>query len=154
MNAINTIEIQTIANVAANAVAASLVESIGQDTPAPQRIHVPISQLRASRRNVRKTGAAGQFIKALVASIEWVGLLQNLTITAAANGGHYEVVAGGLHLAALKLLVKTKLLDADWPVPCLLVQTQDARTVSLTDNVQHEAVQPADQFEAFDTGLC
>jgi len=149
MNTISTIEIQAIANVAANIAAASQVESTGEDTPAPQRIHVPVSQLRASRRNVRKTGAAGQSIEALAASIERVGLLQNLTVTAAASGEHYEVVAGGRRLAALKLLVKTKRLNADWLVPCLLVQTQDARTVSLTENVQREAMHPADQFEAF-----
>lgn len=149
MNAINTIETQAIANVAANAVAVSQAERLGQETPAPQRIHVPVSQLRASRRNVRKTGAAGQSIEALAASIERVGLLQNLTVTAAASGEHYEVVAGGRRLAALKLLVKTKRLGADWLVPCLLVQTQDARTVSLTENVQREAMHPADQFEAF-----
>lgn len=149
MNAINTIETQAIANVAANAVAVSQAERLGQETPAPQRIHVPVSQLRASRRNVRKTGAVGQSIEALAASIERVGLLQNLTVTAAAGGEHYEVVAGGRRLAALKLLVKTKRLDADWLVPCLLVQTQDARTVSLTENLQREAMHPADQFEAF-----
>ncbi|MFT0850325.1 ParB/RepB/Spo0J family partition protein [Achromobacter sp. F4_2707] len=149
MNAINTIETQAISNVTAHAVAASQTERVGQETPAPQRIHVPVSQLRASRRNVRKTGAAGQSIEALAASIERVGLLQNLTVTAAANGAHYEVVAGGRRLAALKWLVKTKRLDAHWSVPCLLVQTQDARTVSLTENVQREAMHPADQFEAF-----
>ncbi|AUL45904.1 chromosome partitioning protein ParB [Bordetella trematum] len=149
MNAINTIETQAISNVTAHAVAASQAERVEQEMTAPQRIHVPVSQLRASRRNVRKTRAVGQSIEALAASIERVGLLQNLTVTAAASGEHYEVVAGGRRLAALKLLVKSKRLDAGWQVPCLLVQTHDARTVSLTENVQREAMHPADQFEAF-----
>ncbi len=34
-------------------------------------------------------------------------------------------------------------------MPCLLVQDASARTVSLTENVQREAMHPADQFEAF-----
>ncbi|WP_442593374.1 ParB/RepB/Spo0J family partition protein [Parapusillimonas sp. JC17] len=154
MNAINHNETQAIASMAAYAAAVVEAESIGQDaieqeTQAPERIQVPLSQLRVSRRNVRKTGAGGQSIASLAASIERVGLLQNLTVTAASNGEHYEVVAGGRRLAALKLMVKTKRLDAQWPVPCLLVQTQDARRVSLTENLQREAMHPADQFEAF-----
>jgi ParB family chromosome partitioning protein len=34
-------------------------------------------------------------------------------------------------------------------VPCLLVADGTARTASLTENVQREAMHPADQFEAF-----
>ncbi len=34
-------------------------------------------------------------------------------------------------------------------MPCLLVADGSARTVSLTENVQREAMHPADQFEAF-----
>ena len=56
--------------------------------PSQQMLLVPLSRLRPSRRNVRKT--AGPSIEALAASIERVGLLQNLTVTLAADGGHYE----------------------------------------------------------------
>ncbi len=34
-------------------------------------------------------------------------------------------------------------------MPCLLVADGTARTASLTENVQREAMHPADQFEAF-----
>jgi len=34
-------------------------------------------------------------------------------------------------------------------VPCLQVADGTARTASLTENVQREAMHPADQFEAF-----
>ncbi len=119
------------------------------DTPAQNLISVPLSQLRASKRNVRKTKSAGQSIDALAASFARVGLLQNLTVTLARNGEHYEVVAGGRRLAALKLLAKTRRIPKDWAVPCLLVADASARTVSLTENVQREAMHPADQFEAF-----
>ncbi len=115
--------------------------------PSQQMLLVPLSRLRPSRRNVRKT--AGPSIKALAASIERVGLLQNLTVTLAADGALYEVVAGGRRFAALKLLAKKRRIAKDWDVPCLLVADGSARTASLTENVQREAMHPADQFEAF-----
>ena len=136
MNAINQTETQAI-DTATQEVAA----------PAQNMILVPLFQLRASKRNVRKI--PGQSIDALASSIERVGLLQNLTVIAAANGEHYEVVAGGRRLAALKLLSKTRRIPKDWAVPCLLVADASARTASLTENVQREAMHPADQFEAF-----
>lgn len=115
--------------------------------PSQQMLLVPLSRLRPSRRNVRKT--AGPSIEALAASIERVGLLQNLTVMLAADGGHYEVVAGGRRFAALKLLAKKRRIAKDWDVPCLLVADGSARTASLTENVQREAMHSADQFEAF-----
>ena len=135
MNAITHTETQAIATA---------LESAAQ---AQNLLLVPLSQLRPSRRNVRKT--AGQSIDALAASIARVGLLQNLTVILASDGEHYEVVAGGRRLAALKLLAKKRHIPKDWEVPCLLVQDASARTVSLTENVQREAMHPADQFEAF-----
>lgn len=138
MNAITQTESQVIdtATAATDAI-----------TPEQNLIRVPLSQLRASRRNVRKT--AGQSIDALAESIARVGLLQNLTIIQARNGKHYEVVAGGRRLAALQSLAKALRIAKDWEVSCLLVADGDALTVSLTENVQREAMHPADQFEAF-----
>lgn len=77
MNAITQTEPQAIATLETAA-------------PAQNLILVPLSQLRPSRRNVRKT--AGQSIDALAASIARVGLLQNLTVILASDGEHYEVV--------------------------------------------------------------
>ncbi len=138
MNAINSTETQAIdtAHAATDTV-----------TPEQNLIRVPLSRLRPSKRNVRKT--AGQSIDALAESIARVGLLQNLTVILARDGEHYDVVAGGRRLAALKLLSKTRRIPKDWEVPCLLVADANARTVSLTENVQREAMHPADQFEAF-----
>lgn len=135
MNAITHTETQAIATALETA------------APAQNLLLVPLSQLRPSRRNVRKT--AGQSINALAASIARVGLLQNLTVILASDGEHYEVVAGGRRLAALKLLAKKRHIPKDWEMLCLLVQDASARTVSLTENVQREAMHPADQFEAF-----
>ncbi len=108
---------------------------------------IPLSQLRPSSRNVRKSGGAS--IPELASSIARVGLLQNLTVTASSDGEHYEVVAGKRRLAALKLLAKRRKLAKTHEVPCLLVPDASARTVSLTENVQREAMHPGEQFEAF-----
>jgi len=92
---------------------------------------------------------ASQSIDTLAASIARVGLLQNLTVIQSRNGEHYEVVAGGRRLAALKLLAKKRRIPKTLEIPCLLVADATARTASLTENVQREAMHPADQFEAF-----
>ena len=117
--------------------------------PSKHMILVPLSRLvlRPTGRNVRKT--LRMSIPELAASIQRVGLLQNLIVIPAADGEHYEVVAGGRRLAALKLLAKKHRIAKDWQVPCLQVADGTARTASLTENVQREAMHPADQFEAF-----
>ena len=117
--------------------------------PTKNLILVPLSRLvlRPTGRNVRKTPRMS--IPELAASIQRVGLLQNLIVIASANGEHYEVVAGGRRLAALKLLAKKHRISKEWEVPCLLVADGTARTASLTENVQRETMHPADQFEAF-----
>ncbi len=117
--------------------------------PTKNLILVPLSRLvlRPTGRNVRKTPRMS--IPELAASIQRVGLLQNLIVIASADGEHYEVVAGGRRLAALKLLAKKHRISKEWEVPCLLVADGTARTASLTENVQREAMHPADQFEAF-----
>ena len=108
---------------------------------------VPLSVLRPSARNARRGG--GTAIPELAASIERVGLLHNLVVVPQADGRHFEVVAGQRRLAALTLLAKRRRLAKDFGVPCVLVPDSKARTVSLTENVQREAMHPADQFEAF-----
>ncbi|WP_257386348.1 ParB/RepB/Spo0J family partition protein [Tahibacter caeni] len=115
--------------------------------PAQHLLLVPLSLLRPSSRNVRRAGAIG--IAELAASIARVGLLQNLTVTLACDGEHYEVVAGSRRLAALKLLAKQHRITKDAEVPCLMVADVSARTASLTENLQREAMHPADQFAAF-----
>ncbi|MDP8607855.1 ParB/RepB/Spo0J family partition protein [Serratia marcescens] len=117
--------------------------------PTKNLILVPLSRLvsRPTGRNVRKSPRMS--VPELAASIQRVGLLQNLIVIAAADGEHYEVVAGGRRLAALKLLAKKHRISKEWEVPCLLVAHSTARTASLTENVQREAMHPADQFEAF-----
>jgi ParB family transcriptional regulator, chromosome partitioning protein len=118
-----------------NTVTLSETQALEAAVPAQAMLLVALSSLRFAKRNVRKTG--GTPIAELAASIGRVGLLQNLTVIACADGEHYEVVAGG------------RRLPKDYPVPCLLVADASARTASLTENVQREPMHPADQFEAF-----
>lgn len=141
MNAITQTEARAV-----NTAAAIPLETAD---PTKNLILVPLSRLvsRPTGRNVRKTSRMS--IPELAESIRRVGLLQNLIVTATANGEHYEVVAGGRRLAALKLLAKKHHISKEWEVPCLLVADGTARTASLTENVQRENMHPADQFEAF-----
>lgn len=145
MNAANQTEaraVDTAASSAANVLQAA--------DPSKHMILVPLSRLvlRPTGRNVRKT-VPRMSIPELAASIQRVGLLQNLIVIPASDGEHYEVVAGGRRFAALKLLAKKHRIAKDWQVPCLQVADGTARTASLTENVQREAMHPADQFEAF-----
>ncbi|WPH15943.1 ParB/RepB/Spo0J family partition protein [Variovorax paradoxus] len=108
---------------------------------------IPLSKLRPSSRNVRKSG--GTSAPELAASIVRVGLLHNLTVVAGPDGEHYDVVAGRRRLAALKLLVKRRKLAKNHGVHCLLVLDDAARTVSLTENVQREAMSPIEELFAW-----
>jgi ParB family chromosome partitioning protein len=141
MNAVTTTEAQAL-DTRANVLQAA--------DPSKHMILVPLSRLvlRPAGRNVRKT-VPRMSIPELAASIQRVGLLQNLIVIPASDGEHYEVVAGGRRLAALKLLAKKHRIAKDWQVPRLQVADGTARTASLTENVQREAMHPADQFEAF-----
>ena len=141
MNAMTQTEARAV-----NAAAAVPLEAAD---PTKNLILVLLSRLvlRPTGRNVRKTPRMS--IPELAASIQRVGLLQNLIVIESADGEHYEVVAGGRRLAALKLLAKKHRISKEWEVPCLLVADGTARTASLTENVQREAMHPADQFEAF-----
>lgn len=114
----------------------------------PSIIQVPLSQLRLSPRNARKTG--GHDIEGLAASIAAHNLLQNLTVTPGANDSEYQVVAGGRRLAAMQLLRDRGQLDAEFSVPCKLINDDGvALEASTAENTLREAMHPADQFDAF-----
>jgi ParB family transcriptional regulator, chromosome partitioning protein len=142
MNTATLQETTAIAAAAAIAIGGAAAVAASQEL-----LLIPLSRLRPSSRNVRKSGGAS--IPELASSIARVGLLQNLTVVAAPDGEHYEVVAGRRRLAALKLLVKRRKLAKDHAVHCLLVPDDAARTVSLTENVQREAMSPIEELFAW-----
>jgi ParB family chromosome partitioning protein len=114
---------------------------------------IPLCDLQRARENVRKT-EPNMHIDALAALIDAQGLLQNLVVRPAAGNGrerHYEVVAGGRRLQALKLLARRRRIPRDFKVPCKLVEPQRATDVevSLAENIGQAPLHPADQFEAF-----
>ncbi|AEI76524.1 hypothetical protein CNE_1c11690 [Cupriavidus necator N-1] len=113
-------------------------------------LHVRIDQLAISPRNVRKTPSST--INELAASILSHGLMQNLTITATTNrkknAAPYEVIAGGRRLQALQQLMAERKLPKDHEVLCILREAGDAEEASIAENM-HEAMHPADEFEAF-----
>lgn len=113
---------------------------------------IPLSSLKASKRNIRKTDRTAD-IDALAESIQAHGLLQNLTVRTygSADSETYEVIAGGRRLAALKKLSKHKAITPDFPVPCRVLADEDASDteLSLAENELRVPIHPADQFEAF-----
>jgi len=108
---------------------------------------IPVASLVLSPLNVRKTG--GQSVEDLAASIRAQGLIQNLTVTAVEGKGKFEVVAGGRRWRALRQLIRSKALPKDHAVPCKIVTAEEAKEISLSENVIRSAMHPADQFEAF-----
>ncbi len=114
---------------------------------------IPLSKLQRAQANVRKTGRDAD-VKALAASIEAHGLLQNLTVRPVATNGksddRYEVIAGGRRLAALRKLAKSKRIAKDFPVPCsVLADSERPEELSLAENVERLPLHAADQFDAF-----
>lgn len=110
-------------------------------------IQIPLSQLKISNHNARKTG--GTKVDDLAASIIAHGLLQNITVTN--DGGEvYEVVAGGRRLRALQQLKKRGELPASLDnVPCNVIANGEVIEASTAENTIREAMHPADQCAAF-----
>lgn len=84
----------------------------------------------------------------LAASIEAAGLLHNLIVVRGSRG-LYEVCAGGRRLRAMALLVEQGRWAENQPVPVLVVPAEQALMASLIENVEREALNPADEFAAF-----
>ena len=111
-------------------------------------IAVPVSRLVLSKSNVRKTERNAR-LDELVASIAAHGVRQNLNVRAI-TGGRYEVVAGARRLLALKQLVTDRRLDAEAPVPCLVLRDDDdPAEISLVENAVRRTMHPDDQCAAF-----
>ncbi|MBF9151681.1 ParB/RepB/Spo0J family partition protein [Novosphingobium jiangmenense] len=114
---------------------------------------IPFSQLVLSQKNVRRV-KAGLSIEDLAEDIYRRTLLQSLNVRAMLddNGqetGLFEVPAGGRRFRALELLVKSKRMAKDQPVPCVVREGGIAEEDSLAENVMREGLHPLDQFRAF-----
>ncbi|MEE4212242.1 MAG: ParB/RepB/Spo0J family partition protein, partial [Parvularcula sp.] len=111
---------------------------------------IPLSRLRLSDSNVRKSGRTN--IAQLASDIAARGLLQNLLVTALKKPrGHYAVFAGGRRLEALQLLASDGRIGKDMDVPCKVLEGDDASLseTSLAENFQRENMTPTDECRAF-----
>ena len=104
-----------------------------------------------SRLNVRKVPSEPALLFQLMADIEARGVLQNLIgVPVPKKSGKYEVIAGGRRLTAVKQLIADGKLPANASVPMLVMDGRDqAAEVSLAENLQREAMNPADACLAF-----
>jgi len=114
---------------------------------------IPFSQLVLSQKNVRRV-KAGLSIEDLADDIYRRTLLQSLNVRAMLDDdgketGMFEVPAGGRRFRALELLVKTKRMTKDQPVPCVVREAGIAEEDSLAENVMRVGLHPLDQFRAF-----
>ena len=114
---------------------------------------IPFSQLVLSQKNVRRV-KAGLSIDDLADDIYRRTLLQSLNVRAVVGDdgnetGMFEVPAGGRRFRALELLVKSKRMAKDQPVPCVVREAGIAEEDSLAENVMRVALHPLDQFRAF-----
>lgn len=112
--------------------------------------YIHLNDLMVSPRNVRQDDAP---IDDLLGSIPAHGLLKNLVVIpgAGARSRAYDVVAGGRRLRALKALSSEgRLPEGLSEVPCLVLRPDaNLEEISLAENVGHNPMHPADEFEAF-----
>ena len=117
---------------------------------ASPRTTAPFNKLILSDTyQVRPVGSTSKLsIAELAASIKDGGVLQNLIVVQGARG-RYEVCAGGRRLEALALLVNAGDIPENYPVPVLIVPADKALMASLSENVFHIPMHPADEYVAF-----
>lgn len=117
-------------------------------------IDVPLSKLRKSPRNARRTPHSEAHIEALAGSIAAKGMLQKPVVepeydqTGAFTGRWLVTIGEGRRLAQL-LRLKRKEIGKGEPVSCVVDLANDPQEISLDENVTREDLHPADQFEAF-----
>ncbi|MGE7156794.1 ParB/RepB/Spo0J family partition protein [Methylorubrum rhodesianum] len=109
---------------------------------------IALDRLSPDPLNVRKTYRP-EAIAELAASIKAVGLLKNLVVRKAKKRGHFYVSAGGRRLAALNMLAEAGDLTADYAVRAIECSAAEAVEISLAENVTAEAMNPVDEFEAY-----
>jgi ParB family chromosome partitioning protein len=112
--------------------------------------NIAIGRLQLSARNVRRACDPRADLE-LKADIEAHGLLQNLVVTPSRKPrGFFSVEAGGRRLRALQSLVEEGKVGPSHEVCCHVIDRRsDAVEVSLAENFQRLAMNPADECLAF-----
>jgi ParB family transcriptional regulator, chromosome partitioning protein len=114
---------------------------------------IPLNLLVKAPENVRKAPVEGG-VESLVASIRAFGILENLIVYPEEKDdgtltGKFAVAAGERRRSAGLVLVKAKHWKKTEPVPCRIYAKEEAVAISLTENSERAAMNPADQFEAY-----
>lgn len=111
---------------------------------------IALDKLVPAKAPVRHTNGGG--IDALEASIESVGLLQNLGVVPLdTKGAKFQVIFGNHRLQAMRNLVKRKAKgwNAGRTVGCLVAKTKEALDAAIAENVIREPLHIVDEWEAF-----
>ena len=117
---------------------------------ASPRTFVPFNKLVLSQDYQAHAGGNPKMsIVELAASIKGMRRVAEPRRRAGRTHGRYEVCAGGRRLDALTLLVGNGDLADNYPVPVLIVPADRALIASLSENVFHIPMHPADEFAAF-----
>ncbi|WP_413484592.1 ParB/RepB/Spo0J family partition protein [Morganella psychrotolerans] len=111
---------------------------------------LPLQVLCISPLNVRKKEPDLQAVTELADNIHSVGLLQNLIVYRVTDTS-YAVAGGGRRFRALLSLKEAGKIDGEYPVSVKIISEREAVHISLTENAQREAMNPADQVAAFRT---
>ncbi|HET7316395.1 MAG TPA: ParB/RepB/Spo0J family partition protein [Sphingomicrobium sp.] len=110
---------------------------------------IPLNKLVPSPRNVRRASDTRADVE-LKADIEARGLLQNLVVASVSKPrGRFAVEAGERRRSALQSLADEGRLAKDHEVSCLVIERGDAEEISLAENFQRLAMNPADECLAF-----
>lgn len=122
--------------------------------PNGTEVRIPLSKLKKSPKNARKTPHSEAAIEALAASIAAKGILQNLVVEPEVDGegaatGFFCVTIGEGRRMAQMLRVKRKEIKKNELIRCIVDTANDPHEISLDENVTREKMHPADEFEAF-----
>lgn len=109
---------------------------------------IRLAKLTKSPDNVRTTPPSRAEDEQLKTSIATHGVLQPLVVRPGARKGHFDVMAGGRRLDALKALQKEGKLRKTYAAPCM-VRPDTNKEESLAENLHRSGMHPADEFTAF-----
>ena len=113
---------------------------------------IPLGELEISRDNARHQEVPAKAHTELVASIEHLGLLNNLVVRARREkktGVKFSVIAGGRRLRALQELWEQGKWPADKPVPCTVIGNGNQTEISLHENIVRTHMHAVDEYEAY-----
>ena len=125
----------------------------------PQQMTVPFDRLmHDAGANVRKKYSDDDMIE-MKASILADGLIQPIAVRppvtgdADLGGQLYRIFAGGRRFRAISELIAEKNLPADYSVPIIVRDVDDATAtaMSLAENMIREQMTPVDEFRAFNS---